>query len=190
MRVYLSGPDVFLPNALELGEAKRKMCLEYGFEGIVPADKKIDLSRVPTKYAKGVAIFQADLRLMQVCDFAICQFTPYDGPSADVGTVFELGWMVGAGKPCFGYTNSALDMIDRIKALGRTISTDAQGLPVNEEGLRQEDFEMADNLMIDGALAMQGFMMVRHAAPPEALYTDLTGFEACLKMARDMLGVD
>jgi nucleoside 2-deoxyribosyltransferase len=187
-RVYLSGPDVFLPNAIELGEAKKRLCAAYGFEGFVPADKKLDLSGIAGKHAKGVAIYRADLRLMELCDFTICQLTPYDGLSADVGTVFEMGWMIGRGKPCLGYTNSALDMIDRVKAQGHTVTIDAQGWPVSEQGFRQEDFDMADNLMLDGALVDQGFPLVRHAAPPDRLYTDLTGFEACLKMARDRFG--
>lgn len=187
-RIYLSGPDVFLPNAVELGEAKKDMCRAYGFEGLVPADKKLDLSGIPTKHAKGVAIYHADLHLMEISDLAICQLTPYDGPSADVGTVFELGWMTGQGKPCLGYTNSPLSMLDRIRALGHEIHFDAHGFPVNEAGLRQEDFEMADNLMIDGCLDAHGFPMVRYHAAPDRLYTDLTGFEACLKLAKARFG--
>jgi len=184
----LSGPDIFLPNAVEFGEQKKQLCAQYGFVGVVPADKKLRLDDIPDKHARGVAIYQADLRLMQSCDFAICQLTPYEGPSADVGTVFELGWITGAGKPCLGYTNSALSILDRIKALGQTITVDANGKPVNEQGLRQEDFDMADNLMIDGALFMHGFPIVRHAAPPDRLYTDLTAFEICLRLAAKRLG--
>lgn len=187
-RIYLAGPDVFVPNAKELGEQKKALCTAYGFEGLVPADKKIDLSGIPTKHDKGVAIYRANLELMRAADLAICHLTPYDGPSADVGTVFELGWMTGMGKPCLGYTNSALSMLDRIRALGHTIHTDANGFPVNEDGLRQEDFDMADNLMLDGALDLHGFPMVRHAAPAGRLYTDLTGFETCLKMAKARFG--
>lgn len=187
-RIYLSGPDVFLPNAVELGEAKKELCRAYGFEGLVPADKKLDFSGIATKYAKGVAIYHADLRLMQMSDLAICQLTPYDGPSADVGTVFELGWMTGQGKSCLGYTNSAFSMLDRIRALGHVIRFDERGWPVNEAGLRQEDFDMSDNLMIDGCLDAHGFPMVRHQAPPDRLYTDLTGFEACLKLAKARFG--
>ncbi|HEY1722258.1 MAG TPA: nucleoside 2-deoxyribosyltransferase [Magnetospirillaceae bacterium] len=187
-RIYLAGPDVFLPNATEFAAEKKKLCAVYGFEGLVPADKKLDLSKLPTKYAKGVAIYRADVDLMRQADFGIFHLTPFDGPSADVGTVFELGWMTAIGKACLAYTNSKHDMIDRMKALGHTITRDAQGWPINENGMRQEDFEMADNLMIDGALEGHDFPMVRHDAPPDRLYTDLTGFETCLKLARERLG--
>lgn len=186
-KIYLAGPDVFLPQALELSEAKRKLCATYGFKGLVPADKKLDLSAFSTKYAKGVAIYRANIDMMRDADLGIFHLTPFDGPSADVGTVFELGWMIATGKPCLAYTNAALHMLDRMKALGHTITTDANGWPVNEDGFRQEDFEMSDNLMIDGALEDNGFPMVRHNAPKDRLYTDLTGFETCLKQARDRL---
>ena len=42
-RVYLAGPDVFLPTATALAAAKKKLCATYGFEGLVPTDKKLDL---------------------------------------------------------------------------------------------------------------------------------------------------
>jgi len=188
-RVYLAGPDVFLPTAKELAAAKKKLCAAHGFEGLVPADKKLDLSAIPTNHGKGVAIYRADVDLMRQADFGIFHLSPFDGPSADVGTVFELGWMTASGKPCLGYTNSALDMIDRMKAMGHKISIDAEGWPVDERGMRQEDFDMSDNLMIDGALEGHGFQMVRHAAKPGEIYTDLTGFEACLKMAKQRFAI-
>ena len=36
MRVYLAGPDVFLPEAGALAERKRKLCADYGFVGKSP----------------------------------------------------------------------------------------------------------------------------------------------------------
>ena len=38
MRIYLAGPDVFLPNAKEIGGIKKEMCREFGFEGLFPLD--------------------------------------------------------------------------------------------------------------------------------------------------------
>ena len=31
--IYLAGPDVFLPNAIEVGKKKMAICEEFGFEG-------------------------------------------------------------------------------------------------------------------------------------------------------------
>ena len=36
--VYLAGPDVFLVDAIDVGQRKREMCREFGFDGIFPLD--------------------------------------------------------------------------------------------------------------------------------------------------------
>ena len=41
-RVYLAGPDVFLPDALAVGEAKKRLCADHGLEGVFPLDNPID----------------------------------------------------------------------------------------------------------------------------------------------------
>ena len=40
-RIYLAGPEVFLPHALELGGAKCRLVAELGFEGVFPHDPKL-----------------------------------------------------------------------------------------------------------------------------------------------------
>ena len=37
-RIYLAGPEVFLPDARVIGEAKARLCAAAGFEGIFPLD--------------------------------------------------------------------------------------------------------------------------------------------------------
>ena len=37
-------------------------------------------------------------------------------PSADVGTVLELGVMAALGKPVFAYTHAAENLIERLRA--------------------------------------------------------------------------
>src|SRR6476620_7652217 len=43
-RIYLAGPEVFLPNAREVGEGKRRIAAEAGFEGVFPLDNALDLA--------------------------------------------------------------------------------------------------------------------------------------------------
>ena len=31
MKIYLAGPDVFLPNAIAIGRRKKELCAQYGF---------------------------------------------------------------------------------------------------------------------------------------------------------------
>ncbi len=53
------------------------------------------------------SIFRADIAMMEACDVIIANLTPFRGPSADAGTLTEIGWFLGRGKPVFGYSNSA-----------------------------------------------------------------------------------
>jgi len=69
--------------------------------------------------------------------FFIANLTPFRGISADPGTVFEVGYMIGQGKPAFGFT------LDNRGYRERTSATDR-----DELGHTVEDFELSDNLMI------------------------------------------
>jgi hypothetical protein len=44
-----------------------------------------------------------------------------------------------------------------------------------------EDFGLADNLMIDGGIHEAGGLLVRREVPEAARWTDLAGFEACVR---------
>ncbi|KAH2843018.1 hypothetical protein KXW36_000355, partial [Aspergillus fumigatus] len=44
MKIYLAGPDVFLPDALDIGKQKVAICERYGVRGLYPLDTAIDLS--------------------------------------------------------------------------------------------------------------------------------------------------
>ena len=41
MKIYLAGPEVFLPDAVGIGQAKKRLCAAYGFEGLYPFDNEI-----------------------------------------------------------------------------------------------------------------------------------------------------
>ena len=45
--------------------------------------------------------------MMEESDIIIANLTPFRGASADAGTLIELGWFLGRGKPAFGYSNTA-----------------------------------------------------------------------------------
>jgi nucleoside 2-deoxyribosyltransferase len=171
-RIYLAGPDVFLPNARQLGAAKKALCDAAHFTGLFPLD-----SAIPPGASQDVAIYRANTGMMEVADIGIFNLTPFRGPSADVGTVFELGLMAGMGKPVFGYSN------DSRPARGRV--PDATQRPDGDwrdaQDLLVEDFGNADNLMIDHCLATAGHPIVRIDAGGRL--DDLAGFEACLAMA-------
>ncbi|MBV9560335.1 MAG: nucleoside 2-deoxyribosyltransferase, partial [Bradyrhizobium sp.] len=43
MKIYLAGPDVFLPDAIEIGRRKVEICARHGLTGLYPLDNAIAL---------------------------------------------------------------------------------------------------------------------------------------------------
>ena len=101
MKIYLAGPDVFLPDAVEIGRRKAEICARHGVSGIYPLDNTIDRSASDVS----LRIFRGNQAMMDEADAIIANLTPFRGPGADPGTVYELGYMAGRGKRCLGYSN-------------------------------------------------------------------------------------
>jgi nucleoside 2-deoxyribosyltransferase len=95
--------------------------------------------------------------------------------------VFELGYMAGHGKLCFGYCNDPALYLDRVRRM--TEITEQDGHLVDANGLTVENFGLADNLMMIHALDLYGASMIVPREAPDDLWQDLTSFEACLKLA-------
>lgn len=162
MKVYLAGPDVFLPNAMEAGRIKAAICADLGLTALYPldADLEIDWETAP-KPSQALAIFQSNRALIASADAVLANLTPFRGPSADAGTIWEVGYAHGLGLPIYGYSNSAATFADRTRA----------ALAAQPDGLSVEDFSLpSDNLMIH--FALQAFF----AADCADLWGDLTSF--------------
>src|ERR1700737_1523884 len=101
MKIYLAGPDVFLPDAVEIGRRKAEICGAHGLSGLYPLDNAVDLKASDAS----LTIFKANQAMMDEACAIIANLTPFRGPSADAGTVYELGYMAGRGKLCLPYTN-------------------------------------------------------------------------------------
>jgi nucleoside 2-deoxyribosyltransferase len=174
-RVYLAGPEVFLPDAVEIGRHKQVLCEAYGLVGLFPLDN--DIAAAGAELPVDRAIFRLNVAMMRRADAGIFNLSPFRGIGADAGTVFELGLMQGLGKAVFGYTNAAGTLLARTPGVRR----DAQGVWRDGDGMMVEDFGNADNLMLDSCLADAGAPMVRAART--CGLADLAGFEACLRLA-------
>ena len=168
MRIYLAGPDVFFPDAQARAEAKKALVRAAGHEPLFPLDVVLDVDfENDPKPLLAEAIFASNRALIEAADVVLANLTPFRAPSADAGTIWEAGFAFGLGKLVWGYSNVATDFAVRARAL----------VAAKPDGLDVEDFELpSDNLMIHFALA--GFFA--HAAPEDALWTDLTSFEAAL----------
>ena len=181
-KLYLAGPEVFLRNAVEIGRRKKESCAEYGFEGLFPFDNEIDPDASGARI--DWLIYRANIAMIRDADGGIFNLTPFRGPSADVGTVFELGLLAGLGKPVFAYTNDGSSLLERMKRSGDAAYDAAAVQWFDRAGMRIEDFGKVDNLMIDACLAQQGDdHFVRCTATESTVLDDLEGFVACLDRA-------
>lgn len=177
MRIYLAGPDVFLPDAVDIGRRKKEICAAHGLIGLYPLDNAIDRSVGDIS----LNIFKGCEAMMDVADAIIANLTPFRGPGADPGTTYELGYMAARGKFCLGYSNDPTVYAERVRLLTEVRSRD--GRLVDAEGLTVEDFGLSDNLMMIHALDLHGCPLLAPREAPADIWHDLTAFEACVRLA-------
>ncbi|PZA09768.1 nucleoside 2-deoxyribosyltransferase [Rhodopseudomonas palustris] len=182
MKIYLAGPDVFLPDALEIGRRKAELCADYGLTGLFPLDNAVALAA----HDASLQIFRGNEAMMNEADAIIANLTPFRGPSADAGTVYELGYMAGRGKLVLGYSNDPANYVARVKQF-ETVESRA-GLLIGADGLAVEDFGLADNLMLIHCLDLHGAPLVTPRAAPADPWHDLGSFTACVRIAAQRLG--
>lgn len=182
MKVYLAGPDVFLPDATEVGQHKAAICARHGLAGLYPLDNAIDQSARDASRT----IYGSNEAMMIASDAIIANLTPFRGPSADAGTVFEFGFMAGRGKLCLGYSNDIWSYTERVRRR-QPVTAASDGRLIDAEGLWIEDFGLADNLMIVHGLDHHGFPLIAPRLPPLDPWHDLAAFEACVRLAAERL---
>jgi nucleoside 2-deoxyribosyltransferase len=187
-RIYLAGPDVFLADAAAFAAAKRELCARYGFIGVSPFDNEVEIATLPKNEAAR-QISAANEAMIRKCDLMIANLTPFRGPSADVGTVYEMGFARALGKPVFAYTNVAGSFVERTReALSSQVRKRASGQFEDAFHMAIEDFDRVDNLMVDGAVTSSGAHIVVRSTPDDRRFTDLTAFEECLQLAQRLIG--
>src|SRR6202171_4890761 len=168
---YLAGPDVFLRNAVEHAARKVAICRRFGFRGLPPLNQ--DVETVANELKAWQAIFEKDAAMMERSDIIIANLTPFGGASADAGTLIEVGWFLGRGKPIFGYSNSSESFESRMrKQLGERHA---------EFGI--EGFHLPDNLMIVGAVHSGGYPIFVPKDGKARGIDALDVFEACVEAA-------
>jgi nucleoside 2-deoxyribosyltransferase len=173
-RIYLAGPEVFLPSARALGTAKCRLLTAAGFEGVFPYDAALALEGL-SKRVQAERIFAANTALMRSCDAMIANLTPFRGVSADAGTAFEVGFMRGLGRPVSAYTNVAANYHARATAFRARRSTLEDS---DRPECAVEDHDLGDNLMLEMAVIASGCALIRHQGTADM--ADLTAFRQCL----------
>ena len=88
---------------------------------------------------------------MQGCDAMIVNLTPFRGPSADVGSAYEMGFMRALGRPIFAYSNDSRLFVERVRAFcGDAVRLRPTGEHEDLDEMAIEPFELHDNLMLVG----------------------------------------
>jgi nucleoside 2-deoxyribosyltransferase len=183
MKIYLAGPDVFLPDAVAIGQRKREICQRHGVTGLYPLDNTVDLAAPDAS----LQIFRGNEAMMDTADAIIANLTPFRGPSADPGTVYELGYMAGRGKFCLAYCNDPEIYAERA-ARFTTVTRVPDKRLIDRDGLTVEDFGLPDNLMMIHALDLHGRPLVTPRARPQDIWHELASFEACVRLAAGKMG--
>jgi len=168
---YLAGPDVFLPDAVAHAARKVEICRRFGLRGLPPLNE--DVETAASDLEAWQAIYQKDIAMMERCDIIIANLTPFAGASADAGTLIEVGWFLGKGKPIFGYSNSPESFESRMK----------RQLGAAHAELGIEGFHLPDNLMIVGAVLSGGYPIFVPTDGKTRGLDALDVFEACVAAA-------
>ena len=158
-KLYIAGPDIFLPNAKEWAEVQRRLCRKYGFEPLHPMDNNLAL---PENGGIEIAdrIYRADIRQVEECDIVIANCNPFRGICMDDGTAYELGYGNALGKPSYGYIRELVSLVSRT-VRGYLCHYFKDGIFVDKDGyLVVDDFGTSINLMMQCGMRFRGGMLV------------------------------
>jgi hypothetical protein len=103
----------------------------------------------------------------------IANLTPFAGASADAGTLIEVGWFLGKGKPIVGYSNTPENFESRVR----------RQLGARYTDLGIEGFHLLDNLMIVGAIQSGGYPVFIPTDSKARGIDALDVFESCVAAA-------
>jgi nucleoside 2-deoxyribosyltransferase len=136
-KAYLAGPDVFLPESIEVGERLKSLCLQHGMDGLYPLDNQ--MPKLETVEDAAHWISAANIDLIRQADYVIANLNPFRGFEPDSGTCVEVGIAIALNKPVFAYFSDHRPMADKVP-------TDANNL--DTQGMYVENFNLPLNLML------------------------------------------
>ncbi|HOI53519.1 MAG TPA: nucleoside 2-deoxyribosyltransferase, partial [Azonexus sp.] len=68
MQIYLAGPDVFQPDALQRAESARRLVSRYGHRALIPLDNEASTA---------AEIYRANLAQIAAADLVIANLNPF-----------------------------------------------------------------------------------------------------------------
>ncbi len=177
--LYLAGPDLLHPQALDIAIQMQALCEAAGFKAMTPHTDAMVESEGTEALAR--EIYAERVARMRRADAMVVNLTPFRGPQCDPAAAFEAGFMAGLGKPVFAYLNVSseedAELLARVEALSGA-ELDGEGVWRDDSGAMIEDYGLPEGLML-WAEARRLYVVVT----PEP-GTDLTGLELCLEAAK------
>jgi nucleoside 2-deoxyribosyltransferase len=178
-RIYLAGPDVFLPDAALQAERKKAICAAHGLAGVSPLDPTTDDPAWLDLPVWQLIAYRNEAHI-RACQAIIADLTPFRGPSADAGTVYEVGFGRALGLAIFAYSGDPLPYASRVLALLGARARPDGGDWRDADTMLVESFGCTDNLMIDaGVVGSGGALVVAARSDPR----DLAPFERAVALA-------
>jgi nucleoside 2-deoxyribosyltransferase len=96
--------------------------------------------------------------------------------------------MCARGCPAFAFSNSTKSHFERVSRFyGDSLYLGDDGRYRGTDGMALENFDMADNLMLDGGIDSRGGTIITQEVEPDRLFLDFTAFEECLRVAAERL---
>jgi nucleoside 2-deoxyribosyltransferase len=160
-KIYLAGPDVFMPDASARFEAMQAHCAALGLHGVRPSDgglSGLSLALAGTGDEIARRICAANIALIRDCDAVLANLMPFrNALEPDSGTVFEVGMAVALGKPVAGFLPDRHRRYED-KVIGACgVRRDAAGLAWDAaHGFMIEEFGQPMNLMLSCSTALFG----------------------------------
>lgn len=174
VKLYLAGPEVFLPNAMEHAQSQRDLCTQYGFIGLHPIDNNVDIENGSDDTA--VRIYRGDVRQIRECDIVVANCNPFRGALMDDRTAYELGFGNALGKPSYGYLKNTYTYNQRMIDYGQGFFSHTHNAYIDcQNYLLVDDFGTFINLMMQCGMTEHGGRLIHGS------------FEDCLKAIREDL---
>ncbi len=157
-KVYLAGPEVFLPNSIEIFFEYKKICKEFGLEAFSPFDGVVTKE---TGLERAEKIFNENYKLIDKVDILIANCNRFRGALVDDGTSFEIGYAFAKNKKIFGYINE-IKTLPQIVEESIPTKKHSSGYRIDNQGfLLNEDFGNSINLMLEFAIKESGGKLIK-----------------------------
>lgn len=145
--IYIAGPDVFLPNAIEAGKKMVQVCRQYGFEAFFPIDDEAAEADIGNPESARM-IFYGNIDRIKASDIIVANLKNFRGSEPDSGTSFECGFGHALGKHLYGYIPHNRTTVENAQTVFKWGLEKIGKAFMDPNGYFVEDFSLPLNLML------------------------------------------